>query len=211
MRKKRDSMKFILAIASIAFVSIVRADEAPHLVPVQTALNSTVISGYVQSGSFEPLSNALSTSRSLLSGMENRNFDRHLRPTEFSRPQGTDGAPPTALLPSSLGIDNTAVFESSLTLTPANSPTVSLSINPTFSSDGSSMVETILAGEELSPPATQEFQADPIILDFQAGIEPVPEPSTFAFVGITLGLVVLARVNAVSMLSIRIGKRQKQS
>jgi len=62
------------------------------------------------------------------------------------------------------------------------------------------MVETILAGEELSTPPTQEFQAEPMTLDFQAGSEPVPEPSTFAFVGVTLGLVVLARVNGVSML-----------
>jgi len=136
MQKKRDSMRFILAIASIAFVSIVSADEAAHLVPVQTTLNSTVTSGYVQSGSLEPLSNALSTWRGLLSGMENRNFDRYLRPIEFSRPQRTDGASLTPLLPPSLGIDNTAVFESILALTPANSPTVSLSINPTLPSDG---------------------------------------------------------------------------
>jgi hypothetical protein len=114
-------------------------------------------------------------------------------------------------LPPSLGIDNTAVFESSLTLTPANSPTVSISINPTLPSDGSSMVETILASEELSTPATQEFQAEPMTLDFHAGIEPVPEPSTFAFVAMTFGFVVLARVNAVSMLSISIGKQRKQS
>jgi hypothetical protein len=201
MQKKRDIMKFTLttAFVTIAFVSIVRADEAPKMVPINTALGSTVVSSYVRSGSFESLPNTFSTSPGLPSRMEDGNFERHLLPIEFSRPQRTDGASLTRLLPPPLGFDNTAVFESSLTLTPANSPMVSLSINPTESSGGTVMMQTILAAlatEESSMPAVQQFPVGPVTIGFQAGIEPVPEPSTFAFAGMTLGFILLARLNS---------------
>jgi hypothetical protein len=200
-KKKWDLIKFSFAIGfvAIAFVPIARADEAPKLVPLQTALSSTVISGYVRSGSFELLPNTLITSQGLPSRMENRNSERDLLPIEFYRPQRTEGASLTPFLPPSLGIDNTAVFESSLTLTPANSPMVSLTINPTVSSSGTVMTETILADlatDEMPAPAMQQFPVGQVTLGFQAGIEPVPEPSTFALGGLAVGLIVLTRLNS---------------
>jgi hypothetical protein len=91
MQQKRGIMKFALAtaIAAIACAFTVRADEAPRMAPLQTALSSTVISGYVQAeATFTPAHNAFAPMIS-----EFRAGDRNSEGHEQTRPILLNSAP----------------------------------------------------------------------------------------------------------------------
>jgi hypothetical protein len=79
MQQKRGIIKITLAtaIAAIACAFAVRADEAPRMAPLQTALSSTVISGYVQAdATFTPAHNTFASTISEFRG-GNRNSEGH--------------------------------------------------------------------------------------------------------------------------------------
>jgi len=178
----------ILTTAFIASVlaSTARADEQ-RMSQFQTALGSTTISGFVQSGlTFYPPQDAFGTRNRILWG-------RHQ--FEFPRFQNTESSSLTPLPPLSLD-ENTPFSSSSFVLTLVDTPVqpVVLPLTSDSSATGAVMLETIRMDEvtgalqaSIAPPLDFQIQL------YQAGIQPVPEPSLFAFSSLAVGLAALRR------------------
>jgi hypothetical protein len=184
---------FTLTIAFIAgaLTFTARADE--RMSQVQTALGSTTIGGYVQSSfSFYPPRDAFGTRNRILWGQHQ---------FEFPRFQNTESSSLTPLPPPL--IDENTLFQSSsfvLTLvdTPVQPVLLPSAANP--STAGACMLEAIRVNEATEPlqfpnAPPPDFQ----IQIYQAGIQPVPEPSIFALGGLAVGLTALRRLKHVKL------------
>lgn len=184
MRKRGTALTLTVIASALVFTA--RADE--RMSQSQTALGSTTISGFVQSGfTFNPPRGAFGTRSRILSGQQQ---------FEFPRFQNTESPSLTPLPPPSL--DENGLFQSSsfvLTLvdTPVQPVLLPSAANP--SAVGACMLETFRADEAtgslqlpIAPPPDFQIQLN------QAGIEPVPEPSIFALGSLIVGLTALRRL-----------------
>jgi hypothetical protein len=186
MPKRTTTFTLMVVFIAGAMTFTARADE--RMSQVQTALGSTTLSGFVQSGfTFYPLRNASSPQNRILWGQHH---------FEFPRFQNTESPSLTPLLPPSL--DENALFQSSsfvLTLVDTPVQPVSLPQAADSSTAGAIMLEAIRADETteslqfpIAPPPDFQIQLN------QAGIQPVPEPSVFALGGLAFGLTALRRL-----------------
>jgi hypothetical protein len=183
----------MIAFIAGALTLTARADE--RMSQIQTALGSTTLGGFVQSGfTFYPLRNASSTQNRILWGQHH---------FEFPRFQSTESMSLTPLPPPSL--DENALFQSSsfvmaLVDTPVQPITMPLP-SDSFPA-GATMLEAIRLDKAtevlqfpIAPPPDFQIQLN------QAGIQPVPEPSAFALGGMAFGLIVFRRLKLNSQVA----------
>jgi len=174
---------FTLTVIASALAFTARADD--RLSQVQTALGSTTISGFVQSGfTFYPSRDAFGTRNRILWGQHQFELPR------FQSLSLTPLPPPS--------LDENTLFQSSsfvlsLVDTPVQPVLLPSAANP--STTGACMLEAIRADEAtgpiqfpIAPPPDFQIQLN------QAGIQPVPEPSIFALGGLAVGLTALRRL-----------------
>jgi hypothetical protein len=185
MQKRTAIFTLIVCVAS-AFAVTAHAQE--RLSQLQTELSNTSISGYVQSElTFVPPQNTFRARNRTFLGQR----------IELSRSQNTEITSLTPIAPSfeenALYLSSSFVLMSVDSFYQTSPPPVSA---PDSSIDGADMIEATRAGDgfAMQPvqnvmPPTPDFQIS------QAGIQPVPEPSTFALGSLAIALIALVRLS----------------
>lgn len=186
VQSQATAFTLTIAFIAVALTFTARADE--RMSQVQTALGSTTISGFVQSGfTFNPPRGAFGTGNRILWGQHH---------FEIPRFQSTESLSLTPLPPPSLN-ENTLFQSSSFVLALVDTPVqpVSMPLPSDSFPVGATMLEAIRMDEAtgplqfpIAPPPYFQIQLD------QAGIQPVPEPSIFALGGLAVGLTALRRL-----------------
>ncbi len=174
---------FTLTVIACVLVFTARADD--RLSQFQTALGSTTIGGFVQSGfTFYPPRDAFGTRNRILWGQH-----------QFELPR-FQSLFLTPLPPPSLD-ENTLFQSSSFVVTLVDTPVqpVTPPLAADSSTTGATMLEAICVDAAtgplqlpIAPPPDFQIQLN------QAGIQPVPEPSIFALGGLAVGLTALRRL-----------------
>jgi hypothetical protein len=181
MRMRPTTFTLTVIASVLAFTA--RADD--RLSQLQTALGSTTIGGFVQSGfTFYPSRDAFGTRNRILWGQH-----------QFELPR-FQSLSLTPLPPPSLD-ENTLFQSSSFVLALVDTPVqpVASPLAADSSTAGATMLEAIRVDDAtgplqlpIAPPPDFQIQLN------QAGIQPVPEPSIFALGGLAVGWPALRRL-----------------
>jgi len=201
---KRVIATFTLTIIIFASAMTLTARADERLSQIQTALDSTVISGFSQSDfTFSPHRNASTT------------FSAFERGRDFFQRQRNDSSllpiPPTSLTDSFGGLESFAILEPLPSVIVDGSPLeiqvpVQNSMNVDSESgvnltmsEGASMIEASRAGDGFIMQPVQNVlppTPDSQIQFAQASeIQPAPEPSILALGGLAFGLIALFRAS----------------
>jgi len=180
MQIKMDTLKSALTIVfvAIALVSDANADPLGRLDPLQTALNLTTISGYVQTEPSISYQSVPTLRLRPVFHVAGITIDRQPPLTTGSRSQAGDTE-----------VDNSPVFESALILTRANPPTEPiLSLQPTdifFDSVMVSAAPALISNSGCFATSSATIENTSFVAD--SYIQTVPEPSTIGLAGLAAG------------------------